>query len=330
MPAAHPADLVKALIEAVYESGATAILRSPVRSHPRVLLIDSPNGSFELWVYAWTLTRGGRPSLPDEYRIQMTSVTSPLPLNPSGLTVLVGYEPNLKTFAGFDLGRHKTFTEGSPSVQVDINALHKSLQDGMAFDRKGNDEIAVAFRSDQLLNYALNAIDLHKFGRNTATFDLLQKASSLQKIEDNELAALPKDRQRVVATITKLSRDSNFRQKVLDAYGHRCAVTRLQLRLVDAAHILPVGVPGSNDEVANGIALSPTFHRAYDRCLIFLDEDLVMQPYEANISELVTLGLDGGLAGFKSFLGKRIHLPADHRQWPSKKLIRKANEAKRV
>ena len=29
------------------------------------------------------------------------------------------------------------------------------------------------------------------------------------------------------------------------AYDQRCAVTRIQLRLVDAAHILPVGAEGS-------------------------------------------------------------------------------------
>jgi putative restriction endonuclease len=55
------------------------------------------------------------------------------------------------------------------------------------------------------------------------------------------------------------------------AYGNRCAVTRVQLRLVDAAHILPVGTTGSADHVRNGIALSPTYHRAFDAGLIYLD-----------------------------------------------------------
>jgi len=330
MPAIRTAALVKALIDAVYDSGAAAILRSPPQAHPRILLIETPVGPTELWVYVWTLTHGGRPSLPDEYRIQMTSVASPLPLNPSGPTILIGFEPDLKMFAGFDLKRHRTFTQGSPSVQIDIRTLHTALRDGMAFDRKSNDEIAVAFRSDQFLNYVWNAIDLHKYGRYTSTFDLLQKASSLEKIEDAELTALPADRRRVVSNVSRLSRDANFRQKVIDAYGHRCAVTRMQLRLIDAAHILPVGVPGSSDEVFNGIALSPTYHRAFDRCLIFLDENLIMRPNDKKISELSALRLVGGLADFGRFLGKPIHLPADRRQWPSKKLIKSANEAREM
>jgi putative restriction endonuclease len=179
----------------------------------------------------------------------MTSVGSPLPLNMSGPTVLVGYEPNLKMFAGFDLVRHRTFTQGSPSVQVDIRALHSALRDGIAFDRKSNNEIAVCFRSDQFLSYALNSGDLHKYGKFLTTFDLLQKASSLQKIKETELAALPADRRRIVSIVSKLSRSANFRQKVTDAYGHRCAVTRMQLRLIEAAHIIPVGIPGSSCRV---------------------------------------------------------------------------------
>lgn len=330
MPAIRPAALVKALIEAAYDSGATAFLRSSPRVHPRVLLIETSSGSFELWVYAWTLTHGGRPSLPDEYRIQMTSVASPLTLNPAGPTVLIGYEPDLKMFAGFDLARHKTFTQGSPSVQVDIRALHMALRDGMAFDRKGNDEIAVAFRPDQFLNYTLNSEDLHRYGKFATTLDLLKKASSLQKIDETELTALPADRRRIVSTVSRLSRVANFRQKVADAYGHRCAVTRMQLRLIDAAHIIPIGAPGSSDEVVNGMALSPTYHRAFDRCLIFLDERLIMRPNDKAIAELVTLGLDGGLAEFKRYLDKPIHLPADRKQWPSKKLIKTANEVRKV
>jgi hypothetical protein len=61
-------------------------------------------------LYAWTLTHGGRQSLPDEFRIQMTSVSSPLAPNPGGQTVLIGYHQDLNMFAGFDLAKHRTFT----------------------------------------------------------------------------------------------------------------------------------------------------------------------------------------------------------------------------
>ena len=122
MPAIPPRDLVNAIIDAIEASGYSALLLNrSVREHPRRFLVTSLAGTqASVWVYAWTLTPGGRPSLPDEYRIQMTTVESPLHLNPGGPTVLVGYEPNLGLFAGFDLARHRTFTEGSSSVQIDI------------------------------------------------------------------------------------------------------------------------------------------------------------------------------------------------------------------
>ena len=330
MPAVRPNVLVDAILDAFQDSGTSGLLLSAPSRHPRRFAVQTESGSVEVWVYAWTLTHGGRPNLPDEYRIQMTTVTSPLPMNPNGYTVLLGYEPNLKMFGGFDLRRHHRFTTGSPSVQIDIKCIHRAMQDGLAFDRKENDEIAVGIRPDQLVSYIANALELHRLGANAAVYGLLAKASALEKITAKELARLPQERRKIVSTVHRLSRLASFRQQVLTAYGNRCAVSRLQLRLVDAAHILPVGVEGSTDDVQNGLALSPTFHRAFDNGLVFLDEEYVMRINPAKEMQLVTLRLDGGLPDFKSLLDKRIHLPPDRRQWPEPGIIRKANDYRRI
>ena len=330
MPAVRTNVLVDAILDAYQDSGVSGLLLSAPSRHPRRFAVQTSSGSVEVWVYAWTLTHGGRPSLPDEYRIQMTTVASPLPLNPRGYTVLLGYEPNLRMFAGFDLRRHHKFTTGSPSVQIDIRCIHKALQDGLAFDRKDNDEIAVGIRPDQIVSYIANASELHRLGASAAMYGLLVKASALEAITDRELARLPQERRKIVSTVTRLSREACFRQQVLTAYGNRCAVTRLQLRLVDAAHILPVGAIGSTDDIQNGLALSPTFHRAFDNGLVFLDEEHVMRINPVKELQLVTLRLDGGLPDFKSLLDKRIHLPPDRRQWPQPAIIRKANEYRRI
>jgi putative restriction endonuclease len=99
---------------------------------------------------------------------------------------------------------------------------------------------------------------------------------------------------------------------------------------VDAAHILPVGAEGSTDDVQNGLALSPTFHRAFDNGLVFLDDEYVMRINPAKELQIVTLRLDGGLPDFKSLLDRRIHLPPDRRQWPEPAIIRKANDYRRI
>ncbi len=191
MPAIRPSELVDAILDAFQDSGTSGLLLSSPSRHPRRFLVQTEKGNFEVWVYAWTLTHGGRPSLPDEYRIQMTTVASPLPLNPTGYTVLLGYEPNLKMFGGFDLRRHCTFTTGSPSVQIDIKKIHKAMQDGLAFDRKDNDEIAVGIRPDQLVNYIANAEELHRLGSSASMHRLLTRASSQEEISTRELAQLP-------------------------------------------------------------------------------------------------------------------------------------------
>jgi putative restriction endonuclease len=259
----------------------------------------------------------------------MTTVTSPLAMNPNGPTVLIGFEPDSRMFAGFDVRRHQTFTKGSPSVQIDITKVKDALQHGLTFDRKSNDEIAVGIRPDQFYNYVSAAEQLHRYGRQTETFRLLQRAAELQSITSAEIEALPTARRLIVQTVSRLSRAANFRQQVLQAYGNRCAVTRTQLRLVDAAHIVPVGAPLSSDHVTNGLALGPTYHRAYDNGLIFLNDQYEMRINPSKASELKLLKLDGGIDAFKASLGK-ILLPQDRGQWPKIEFIRKANEFRSV
>lgn len=152
MPAISSNQMIQNILNAIYQSGGSAAYtsnRTPV--HPRKFVVSQNGHTSSVWVYIWTLTHGGRPSLPDEYRIQMTSVNSPLEKNPSGLTVLMGYFPSLDMFAGFDLNKHSIFTTGSPSVQIDISAIHDALQNGLSFITKDNDEIAVGVRPDQFL-----------------------------------------------------------------------------------------------------------------------------------------------------------------------------------
>jgi putative restriction endonuclease len=104
----------------------------------------------------------------------------------------------------------------------------------------------------------------------------------------------------------------------------------MQLRLVDAAHILPVHAKETIDDVRNGIALSPTYHRAFDSGLIYLDENHEMRINPVRELQLVTLNLDGGIEDFKHYLNKRIYLPPDKRQWPEISMIRKANRYRRI
>ena len=156
--------------------------------------------------------------------------------------------------------------------------------------------------------------------------DMVKRASGLEEIVPDEVLDLPQERQLVVREAFRWSRSMSFRRQVLNAYDNRCAVTRRQLRLVDAAHILPVAAgPRSIDDVRNGIALSPTYHRAFDNGLIYLDGEMVIRLNSKAADDLHGLQLAGGIEEFTSTLG-RVHLPFDPRQHPDPYFIRLANE----
>lgn len=95
---------------------------------------------------------------------------------------------------------------------------------------------------------------------------------------------LPEEPERGVAEertrrlVTALERDARFRSTVMSTYGYSCAVSGFGIgtlaagratRLLDAAHIRPVSERGS-DDVANGLALTPTLHRLFDEGLFTL------------------------------------------------------------
>jgi len=315
----------RAILDAIHESGGVGLLMQSTQPHPRMYHISRSGQQSSLWVYCWTLTHGGRESLQYEYRIQMTSVESPLPVNPDGQTILLGYEPDRGVFAGFDLEWHRSFTGRSPSVQVNIPTLNDCLQDGLAFQTKRNNEVAIGIRSDLLLFYGERTRELHRLGDNLTILETAERTVKTQSIDEREILTLPEPRKLLLRETARWSRSSVFTKQVLNAYDNRCAVTRRKLKLVDAAHILPVNAGDQSiDSVRNGIALSPTYHRAFDRGLIYLDENMVMRLNNSAVDALVRHGLDSGIDGFATHLGK-IHLPYNSEQRPDPYFIRLAN-----
>ncbi len=329
MPAISPSQICESIIDACSLLGHSVVLTSNKRAHPRTFALASPNGIESVWIYIWTVTHGGATRDPNEYRIQMTSVKPPLDLNPNGYTVLLGYNPELEVFAGFDLDHHKNFTVGSPSIQIGRDALVRSIQSGLAFDKKANGEIAIAIRPDHLFAYICNSSEMHRYGKNAHAMSALELASGSRPVPESNLEVLGKKRRKIIERVSRYSRDANFRNMVVTAYANRCAVTRMQLNLVEAAHIVPVVVQGSADHVTNGMALSPTYHRAYDAGLIYLNTDYQMKINEKKLDVLKSSRLAGGIDRFASCLG-RIHLPPDEGQWPSVEFISQANKHRSV
>lgn len=113
--------------------------------------------------------------------------------------------------------------------------------------------------------------------------------------------------------INRKIREASFRERVMEAYESRCAVTGIRIvngggRMeAQAAHIRSVQ-DGGPDVVQNGIALSATVHWLFDRHLISLTDDFGLLVSHNRVPTEVQ-------ALFKEQLNK-IRLPKDRNHWP--------------
>ena len=106
-----------------------------------------------------------------------------------------------------------------------------------------------------------------------------------------------------------------FRKAVLEIYNKQCAVTGLKIEslkqtlLVDACHIIPFSKT-YDDTIRNGIALSPTLHRAFDSGLIAIDDNykILVHPKLKDYNPA---------AGIRQYEQKSILLPAAEKFYPS-------------
>ena len=208
-------------------------------------------------------------------------------------------------------------------MQISLSALLAARNFGWGFYTNQYNEIAVAFKSTEIINYTNNAVALHAEGARAV--GVLNRVVRMETVPVPEIEALAGPRKRIVETISRLARAANFRDQVVSAYEQRCAVTRVQLRLIDAAHIHPVGAEGSTDSVRNGLCLAPTYHRAFDRGLIYLTSDLKMRLNADRVAKLGAQNLAGGLDYFRQYLEQEIFLPANPEQRPAVDYIRRAN-----
>ncbi len=109
-----------------------------------------------------------------------------------------------------------------------------------------------------------------------------------------------------------------FRQRVLRAYHLRCAICRLRhLELLEAAHILPDGDPRGEPIVSNGVALCKLHHAAFDRFILGIRPDLVVELRLDILREADGPMLEHGLQGFQ---GQAIIVPRNallqpNREW---------------
>ncbi|MDX2299518.1 MAG: HNH endonuclease [Xanthomonadaceae bacterium] len=311
--------LLNQLLHAADEGGWNALIASG--AHPYLLRVfRDDDRSFNLRVYIWNCTHGGHSRADDEFRIQVTIPT--LEARPGETTLLLGWHSGYGVFVGFDITKHAGAVAASPSIQVREDALASAHRHSFAVHLRNNGEIAVAFRPEFLVDYALNAKALHATGTVDQDVNLLNTLDSVTDADVN--AVINKDRKSVISQIVRRYRAHDFRNRVLSAYGYRCAACGVQLELIDAAHIIPVAEPSSTDETQNGVAFCKLHHAAFDRNLISFDPQYRIEVSDRQVGRLADANLIGGLRQFQRHLRDAIILPADHRDYPNPDYIKQS------
>lgn len=110
-----------------------------------------------------------------------------------------------------------------------------------------------------------------------------------------------------------------FKKTIPKIYEHTCCITGMKiqsshnLQMIDACHIYPFSLSG-DDTVTNGIALSPTMHRAFDRGLITINSSYLVRVSPSIEEEESRFTLS-------QFEGKQIILPKKEKYFPSQESL---------
>lgn len=320
----NPKQLLERILFSIEESGWRALILDTKKPFNLRLFRDDDKG-FDVRIYIWNCTHGGGSArATDEYRVQ---ITGNIPTIVAGeTTLLLGWHSGYDVFVGFDITKHDGQASQSPSIQIKEETLQKAHSHAFAIHHRQNGELAVAFRPEFLVDYALNAVSLHLTGTSATDMSLLNNLNTLT--ESEVLAVKDQQRKAILTQIVRKYRASDFSKRVLGAYEHKCAACGIQLRLIDAAHIIPVAASTSTDETKNGIALCKLHHSAYDRNLISFNEDYKIEVSDVALAKLATQNLIGGLREFKQHLKTAIILPNDRRDYPPPQYITEARKVR--
>jgi putative restriction endonuclease len=330
--------LVTQFIDALERGSATVITARPSDDvRPARLRVITAQRT-DCILFLWTITPGGggagvRPA--DERRIQITNVTR-MPLEPGVRTLLGGWSQEHDVYAFWDARRHIHFGS-SPSLQVSVNTLETAARVGIATQLRPTaqgQEVVVAVSSNSLLWYVENGSPLHNAEYDAPEVARLAEATPEEERDFLDSATTESESARrydLVETM-RAYRDAKFRPAVLQAYSYRCAVCDCALKLVDAAHIVPVSHPTSTDEVTNGLGLCRLHHGAFDNALLGIQSSFRVVINHERVRRLNELGLASGLETFQARLPVQIRVPAsiearplpdflrlgmELRQWPA-------------
>jgi putative restriction endonuclease len=157
-------------------------------------------------------------------------------------------------------------------------------------------------------------------GWDPTTLTCAIAAGTAASTTDKLTPPAPAERRYAMQLVRHRLHQAMFRERVVEAYGRRCALTGLpEVKLVDAAHI----VPDSDDalgqpDIRNGICMSKIHHAAFDTNLIGIDPD-----FRIHVSDNLLALHDGPLLeqALKALAGGQMRLPENRTLWPDRQRL---------
>lgn len=122
-------------------------------------------------------------------------------------------------------------------------------------------------------------------------------------------------RRYITSAVRQRLHQSGFRERVLQAYRDQCALCHLRHReLLEAAHIIPDSEPGGEPVIQNGLALCKLHHAAFDKYIIGIRPDYVVE-----VNPIILEESDGPMLrwGLQDLHNHKVHVPRSHALRPS-------------
>ena len=148
--------------------------------------------------------------------------------------------------------------------------------------------------------------------------------SLLEEVVDFDTAADQLRRAYRAAVVRQRLHQGAFRDRVIAAYRTQCAICKLRHQeLLDAAHIISDADVRGEPNVSNGLSLCKLHHAAFDRNIVGIRPDLVIE-----VRPDIMLEEDGPMLrhGLQGFHGRGIYVPRRQDWKPDKNFLEERYE----
>ena len=144
-------------------------------------------------------------------------------------------------------------------------------------------------------------------GREVRLADQEEVDKAARALSQFDPANIEDGRKKILQAVAVRQGQAKFREKLLEAYESRCAITGTGVPVtLQAAHIVPYRGPETN-AVQNGVLLRADIHNLFDMGLITIEPE----------TYLVTVARELSNTAFAKLNGRKLRKPAKRADWPS-------------